>query len=881
MKRPKRMLEDLDRDIREHIETETRDNIDRGMSPEEARYAAMRKFGNVARVKEEAREVWSFVRLEQFWQDIRYGLRMLRKAPGFTAVAVVTLALGIGANTAVFSMVDSFLLRPLPVDQPSQLVVLAFQHKSGALDNQLSYPNIQDIQSQAAGAFSSVLGYDIGLDSLRVNGNGERLLTSYVTGNFFPSLGLKPYMGRLILPSEGAVPDADPVVVLSYSYWKSRFGGDLNVIGQKVSINARPFTIVGVGPPGFHGLHPLLDVQGYIPYGMLAVSGRESGFMSDRARASAFTLARLRPGVALKQAQTELDVVSERLSAEYPKVDEGIRFSAHSELLSRPDPDSGGQIVQVGTIFLVLTLLVLLLACVNVANFLLIRATGRRREMAVRVALGAPRNRLVRQLLTESVLLAVLGGVAGIILGVWCSAAIAGVNLKTAIPTHLDFGLDWRVFLFTLGVALFAGVIVGLIPALRASRADVNQVLHEGGRGIVSGRHRLRDTLVIVQVGGSLALLVIAALFTRSLKAVQQTNFGFDPAHVVNLSMDPKNLGYDDASSLAFYRNLLDRVRALPGVQSASIAFAVPCSYYSSSGTLDIEGYEPPKGQPAPNIKDNKISTDYFQTMRIPILHGRDFTSADDENSKSVVIISETMANQFWPQQNPIGRKFKSTDAKRVGPLEIIGVAKDARFSGLSGTIDPYFYVPLAQSVPPFVTLQVRTAAGTDSLLPALKSQVALLAPGLPLFDVQSMDDALDTMNGLLLFQFGAVLSGAIGFLGLTLAVVGVYGVVSYSAGQRTHEIGVRMALGAQPGDVLHLILRQGFIIVIAGVLAGLLLAFGVAHTLGDALVGVSPTDPLTYASVSLLLTCVALLACWIPVRRAMRVDPMVALRYE
>lgn len=517
----------------------------------------------------------------------------------------------------------------------------------------------------------------------------------------------------------------------------------------------------------------------------------------------------------------------------------------------------------------------------KVANILLVRATTRQREMAVRVALGAARSRLIRQLLTESLLLAVLGGALGILLGVFCSNAVAGINLKTAIPTYLDFGFDWRVFAFSLGAALLAGMIVGITPALRASRADVSQVLHEGSRGIAAGRHRMRDVLVVAQVSGSLALLVIAALFMRSLTAAQKTDLGFDPGQVVNLSTDPKNLGYDDAHSLAFFQNWLERVRALPGVQSASIASAVPFGYYSSSGTLDIEGYQPPTGEPAPQVGDNQVSTDYFQTMRIPILRGRAFTDADQKNAQPVAITSEAMAKKFWPDQNAIGHKFKSTDVDYPVPLEIVGIAKDVRFSGPSGPIDPYFYMPIAQDEPLFGTLQVRTAAPTDSTLAALQSQITALAPGLPLFDVQTMVDALDTINGLLLFQFGAVLSGLLGLLGLTLAIVGVYGVVSHAAGQRTREIGIRMALGAQPGDVLNLILRQGFVIVITGVFVGLLLAFAVAHTLGDALVGVSPTDPLTYVSVSLLLTFVALLACWVPVRRAMRVDPMIALRYE
>jgi predicted permease len=521
-----------------------------------------------------------------------------------------------------------------------------------------------------------------------------------------------------------------------------------------------------------------------------------------------------------------------------------------------------------------------LLACMNVANILLVRASARQREMAMRAALGAPRSRLISQMLTESILLAFLGGAAGVFLGVWASSAIADVNLKTTIPTYLNFGFDWRVFVFSLSTALFAGVSVGIVPALRASRADINQVLHGSGRGITSGRQGLRSALVIAQVSGSLALLVIAALFARSLGAVQKTDLGFDPHHLLNLSMDPNNLGYKDDQARSLYKNVLDRTRALPGVQSASIAFAVPFGYVSSSAALDIDGYQTPKGQPVPQVTNSAVSTDYFQTMRIPLLRGRDFTDADTKSSQAVAIINEAMAKRFWPHQDPIGRKFKSSDVKNV-QLQIIGIAKDARFGSISGPIDPYFYIPVTQNIPPFATLQVRTAASPESMVSTVESQIASLAPGLPLFDVQTMDEALDTINGILLFQFGAVLAGALGLLGLTLAVVGVYGVVSYSAGQRTHEIGIRMALGARPGDILKMVLRQGLVIVVVGVFAGLLLAFALARTLGDVLVGVTSTDPLTYVSVSLLLTAVALLACYIPARRAMRVDPMVALRYE
>ncbi|HEV2289043.1 MAG TPA: ABC transporter permease [Candidatus Acidoferrales bacterium] len=879
---------DMDTELRFHIEARAEDLIRTGISREEALRRARMEFGGMDKAKEECREARGISIFESLLQDLRYGVRMLRKSPGFTAIAVLTLALGIGANTAIFSIVDSLLLRPLPVAQPGQLVVLAYQQKSGPLQNQMSYPNLQDIQNQGTNAFSGVVGSEIGLDSLAVNGKGERILTNYVTGNFFSMLGLKPALGRLILPSEGQVVDADPVLVLSYSYWQSRFGGDPSVVHEKVSINSHPFTIVGVAPQGFHGVQALLDVQGYIPYGMLAVSGRNPGFMTDRARNGGFAVARLRPGVSLKRANAELAVIGQRLSAQYPTVDDGIRFSAFPELRSRPDPESGSQIVQVGTIFLALTLLVLLLACVNVANILLVRASTRQHEMAMRAALGASRKRLISQLLTESVLLALLGGAAGILLGIWASGAVAGINLKSTIPVFLNFGFDWRVFAFSLCVALFAGVIVGIIPALRASRSDISQILREGGRGIASGKQRLRSALVIAQVSGSLALLVIAALFARSLGAVQKTDFGFDPNHVMNFSMDPHNLDYTDDQAVTFYKNLLDRVRAMPGVQSASVAFAVPFGYITTAGTLSVEGYQPPPNQPAPQVNESMISPSYFQTMHIPMLRGRDFNESDTKTSLRVAIVNEAMAKKFWPHEDPIGRKFQSSSettksasgAKEV-PLEVVGIAKDARFINLTGPVDPYFFVPITQDVCPFGTLQVRTAVAPEPMVSAIEGVTDSLAPGLPLFDVQTMEEALDTLNGILLFQFGAVLAGVLGLLGMTLAIVGVYGVISYSASQRTHEIGIRMALGAQPGDILKMVLRQGIVIILAGVSIGLLLAFVVARALGDVFVGVSATDPPTYAGVSLLLMAVALTACWIPARRAMRVEPMVALRYE
>jgi len=819
--------------------------------------------------------------METLLQDIRYGARMLMKNPGFMIVAVITLALGIGANTAIFSMVDAFLLRPLPVAAPAQITVLAFQQKQGNFLTQFSIADYRDIQNQTKEVFSDVFAYQFGLDGLSVDGKADRVMTNYVSGNYFSALGLKPALGRFILPSEGDVPGADPVMVLAYSYWQTRFGGDPGIVGRKVSVDGKPITIVGVAPQGFVGVYPILSVQGYLPMGMAIFAGNPSDFMTNRQIRNVPVLARLRPGVSVQQAQAVLAVVFQRLAQEYPDAHKELNVVAFPELRARPNPDPDNTVLVVSSLFLGLAVMVLLLACVNVANILLVRATVREREMAIRAALGAARIRLIRQLLTESVLLALGGGVAGVLLGYWGSSALGSVNVQTDLPVHFDFGFDWRVFGFASAAALLTGIIVGIVPALRASRGNLSAILHEGGRGVVGGKNRLRSTLVVVQVAGSLMLLIIAGLFTRSLAQAQRTDLGFKPDHVLNLIMDPNEIGYNQAQTRDFYKNLLQRVRTLPGVVSASTANATPMGYYNNFDSLTIEGYQPPPGQPAPASLYNTVSTDYFQTMGIALLRGRHFTEADDENAQYVAIVSEAMAQQYWPDKDPMGRQFQmSTDPKHS--LVVVGVAKDIRFNGLTGPFSPMFYAPFLQhqTANSLQTLQLRTAGAPEMMIPETEHVIESLAPQLPIFDVQSMSQALNTLNGLLFYKIGAVLAALLGMLGLVLAIVGVYGVVSYAATQKTHEIGVRMALGAQPVDILKLVFWEGLLIIGIGLVVGIAGALAAGKVVSSFLT-VSARDPVTYAIVTAILMLVALSACFIPARRAMRVDPMVALRYE
>jgi predicted permease len=818
--------------------------------------------------------------MRTLWQDVRFAARMLGKNTGFTAIAVLTLALGIGANTAIFSLVNSLLLRPLPVKDPSQIIVLGFRQEHGPVLSQASYPDWEAISQQAESPFSSVIGSQLSSDGMSLNGTSFAILTNYVTGNYFEALGLRPALGRLFLSSEGRVPGADPVIVLSYSFWKSRLGGDHAVLGSKVLVDGHPFTIIGVAPEGFHGLLTIVDTRAFVPYAMKATLGEGADVLSSPRTRDLRILGRIKPGTSLAQARAALSLVARRLSQKYPEVEKDLEIEPYPERRARPDIAAAGPFLAASSLFLSLAALVLALACLNVANILLVRGTVRQREMAIRSALGGSRARLVRSLLTESVLLALIGGVAGMFLGQWFSALLGSINIQANLPVVLDFSFDGRVFAYAFTAALLTGLVVGIVPALRASRGDLNHILHQTGRSVSAGRHRLRSALVIAQVAGSLMLLVVAGLFTRSMAMAQHLDLGFDPAHVINLTVDPNTVGYREPQGRLFFKQVLERVRALPGVQSASLAFSVPMGYYNAVSTLQVDGYTPSATHIRPASQNNMISPGYFATMRISILRGRDFNDGDREDTQHVAIINEEMALRYWPNQDPIGRHF-IRNGKVNYPLEVVGIAKNSYVNLISTAAQPFFYIPLSQDYISIETLQVRTTQAPEAMIAPLQKEIASLAPGLPIFNVETMTQGLYTLPGLLIFRVGAGLTAVLGLLGLVLAVVGVYGVVSYVTSQRIHEIGIRMALGAQRTDILRNVFRQGFIVVAAGVGAGLLAAFAAARLVRNFLVGVGATDPLTYAVVSSLLVLVALFACWVPARRATHVDPLVALRYE
>lgn len=818
--------------------------------------------------------------LESLVQDVRYGARFLRKTPAFTLMAVLTLAIGIGVNTTIFSMVDWLVLRPLPVADAHQLTYLVAQVKGGGYRNSFSYPHYDDIRSQTSSVFSYVAGVEpFQMDGLTVNGDSKPFWTNYVTSDFFPLLGIQPALGRFILPDEAKSAGADAVLVISYSCWQSRFAGDPNVIGREVAVNGRPVRIIGVAPKGFGGPIALLDTQGYLPVTMFTRDNEKGDALTNRRQGiNLIMLARLKPGVSAAQAQPVLEVVAKRMAAQYPATDNWSSIFARRLTSAPPGAQAGSGVKVIAGVFLGLSALVLLLGCVNVTNLLLVRGQTRAREMAVRSALGAARLRLIRQGLTESMLLALLGCGGGLLLGFIASHALNSLPLGTNVPINLAFSVNWRVFAYALAAAVLTGAAVGLIPALRASRLDLNSVLHSGGRSMTPARQRLRSVLVAGEIGGSLTLLIVAGLFLRSLQMAQHIDLGFNPSGVLNISTDVHEAGYDNPRGSRFYQELLSRVRNLPGVQSATIAATMPMGLYSYGSNLKVPGYQTPEGQ-RNSAGYNAVSPGYFSTLQIALLRGREFAESDGAGVPLVAVINQAMADKFWKNQDPIGRTFQADDMS--GPIQIVGVARNSITGDIDETPGPFFYVPFAQKPFTLATLQLRSSGDLAAASNAAIGTIHTLNQAVPIFDVQSMSQSLQTVNGLLLYKLGAGLAAVMGGIALLLAIVGVYGVVSYSVSQRTPEIGVRMALGARAGDVARLIIRQGIVLVGSGLAVGILLAAGASQAVGSMLVGVRPYDPLTYAVASLLLALAAVVASCIPARRAALVDPMVALRSE
>jgi predicted permease len=938
-----KLADDLKAEIRAHIAMEEQENLEAGIPPEEAHYAALRRFGNVTLAQERSRDMWVWNSIETLFQDLRYGLRQLRRSPGFAAVAVITLGLGIGANTAIFSLIDTVMLRAMPVRDPSQLVVFRWKarqtprfHGYGSFGDcpdsggpglsGCSFPaSVFDAMRSGVRLFSSITAF-AGPANLELSGNGPPSLASgeVVSGDYFSILGVNAAIGRTLGPGDDS-PAASPVIVLSYAYWQSEFGGQRSVLGRRIDLNNVPFTIVGVASPSFTHLSPGRTQDFWLSIAMAPRLGMPWGIHIANWWLLVM-LGRLKPGASLNQAQAASSLVfrNEMLHGAKP--------------LSKPQDDPAITLVpaQKGLtgwrfmfstplyVLMAAVGLILLIACANVAGLLLARATTRYKEMAVRLAMGAARARILRQLLTESVMLSIAGAALGIAFAYWGVHIIMGLILRS-MPVPLSFTVapDWRILAFTISTALFTGILFGLAPALRSTQVDLTPALKEntttaarGGRRMGRGFH-LGNTLVIAQVGLSVIVLIGAGLVVRTLRNLRAINPGFDTRNLLLFGIDPTLSGYKDAQIQSLYQNLQTRLAALPGVISASYSSFALLTGNRLAADVHIEGQPEKKAVPVDQLA---VGPGFLKAMRIPLLEGRKFTSEDFEMaaeasaaskaaeqaggaatvqpganaSASVlpaipVLVNRAFVRRYFPGQNPLGKRITQVDEDETGATpasknpkspgwQIVGVVGDTKYSVLRRAIHPTIYFPLTGGGGG-AYFELRTAGNPALLIRAVRNVANQVDSRLPLSDIHTQSQEIDEL--LLRERLVARIASFFGVLAVLLACMGLYGLLSYEVTRRTREVGIRMALGAQKPDVLRLVVKQGMVLALAGVGVGIAGALGLTRFLFSLLYGVKPADPLTFVVVSMVLSGVALLACYIPARRAAKVDPMVALRYE
>ena len=815
--------------------------------------------------------------MDSLIKDIRYAVRGLIKRPGFVAIAVTTLALGIGANTAIFSLVNTVLLRSLPVDHPGEIVAVAVRGKEDSM-SAFSYPNYKDFRDRNE-ALSGLLVYRFVPLSLSRSGVNERIWGYEVSGNYFDVLHVKAIQGRTFLPEEDKTKLSHPVIVVSYDSWQRRFGGDPGLVGKDVLINNHQFKVIGIAPEGFKGTEFVYSPEIWLPASMMEWAEPGANWIDNRNAKNFFAIGRLKSGVSARQAEASLNLLSQQLGKEYPDSNEGqtIKIGPPGFIL----PDLRGAVVSFTWVMMVAVGLVLLVTCTNLAGLMLARATDRRREIAIRLAMGANRLRLIRQLLTESILLSFVGGAAGLLLALWILKVLMALKPPIDFPLALDVGVDWRVLLFSLLVSVTAGAVFGLAPALQSTRPSLVKALKDTAAQGGAVKTRLRSVLVVAQISISLVVLIAAGLVVRTLQRLQTMNPGFDTQNGLTMSFDVGLQGYDEARGQQFYRQLTERVQSLPGVESAAVANYIPLSLNYNSGNIFVEGKPAERGENVPTAMVATVGPGYFKTMGTAILQGREFSEQDGEKTEKVAVVNEYFVRRLMPElQNTaeaVGKRFSFRSGGTF--FRIVGVAQAGKYFNIAEDPRPFAWTTMSQDYSSGCILVVRAKGNPEGLIGPVRGQVLSLDPNLPLFDVKTFTEHMKF--SLFPAKVAATVLGVFGLVALLLAAIGVYGITSYAVAQRTHEIGIRLALGAQLGDVLKLVLGHGLKLTIIGAALGIFGAFLATRAITSVLYGVSATDPLTFGFVSLLLIGVALLACYVPARRATKVEPLTALRNE
>jgi macrolide transport system ATP-binding/permease protein len=820
--------------------------------------------------------------MDNLFKDIRYGVRMFSKNPGVTLVAVVTLALGIGANTAIFSGVNAFLMRPLPVPNAHELVRPMEISDDRGVSDEMSYPDFLDYRNEST-SFVGLTAEDMVQAAINAENQNDVIWGQVVSANYFDVLQVKPFMGRPFLPDEDKTVGANAVVVLGHGFWQRRMASDPNIVGKTIQLNNRAYEVIGVAPEFFAGSKFALAMDFWVPISMAEDLRRNPDLLADRGSHWMGVIGRLKPGVSMAQASAELSAIANRMNQAYP---DNRASTTQAKVMGEVDgrfEDMGGVFKTAGAMAMAIVGLILLIACANVANLMLARAASRRKEIGIRLALGANRARLIRQLLTESLLLSLAGGALGLLLAFWVSDLMEGFIpvLEYNIISNF-FALDSRALIFTLVISLGTGLVFGLAPAWQSSNPNVVPVLKGDPEAALRGKRKafaLRNMLVVAQVALSLVVLVCGGLFIKSFRQAQTMDPGFDNNNGLIANLSPGLVGYEDEQSKQFYRQVLERVSQLPGVEAAGMSRTLPLGDSSNSnGPILKEGETLARGSAGRVIMTNVISPGYFKTMQIPILEGRDFDDRDQPKTKRVVIVDQRMAQMLWPGESAVGKRILiGADSK--DPLEVVGVVKNGKYRALAEDPRPFFYYAMSQRRPNTMALIIRSSVDPGSLVGAIRSEVQALDPRVPVSGVKTM--AQHKTYALWAPNMAASFSLAFGVVAILLSAVGLYSVMAYIVSQRTREVGIRMALGADRADVMKLITKQGMRLAAVGVVIGFLLALGLAKVLSSLLIGVSGYDVTTFVLVPTLLTAVALVACYLPARRATKVDPLIALRYE